>query len=111
MLQIDSNAILCGQLGGYLDLVRISDGEILLSKDLRQTCGNIISMAKTNNREHEIVLATQKGVFFANLGRGHSGLTSAQIQELDKTGNFALGQSLGQLNAQQEASVFAQDLS
>ena len=35
MLQIDENAILCGQLGGFLDLVRISDGEVLLSKDLR----------------------------------------------------------------------------
>ena len=58
MLQIDDNAILCGQLGGYLDLVRISDGEILFSKDLKQTCGNIISMQKTTNREHEIVLAT-----------------------------------------------------
>jgi len=79
MLQIDDNAILCGQLGGYLDLVRISDGAVLLSQDLRSTCGAIISMAKTNNREFEVVLATQKGVFFANLGRGKSGLTSAQI--------------------------------
>ena len=26
MLQVDDNAILCGQLHGYLDLVRISDG-------------------------------------------------------------------------------------
>ena len=111
MLQIDENSILCGQLGGFLDLIRISDGEILLSKDLKQTCGNIISMAKTNNREHEVILATQKGVFFANLGRGQSGLTSAQIQQLDKTGNFATGHSLGQMNPQQEASVFAQDLS
>ena len=58
-------------------MVRISDGEILFSKDLRQTCGNIISMAKTNNREHEVVLATQKGVFFANIGRGQNTLTSA----------------------------------
>ena len=68
-------------------------------------------MAKTQNREHEVVLATQKGVFFANIGRGHKGLTSAQIQQLDRTGNFALNQSVGHLNAQQEASVFAQDLS
>lgn len=45
-------------MGGFLDLVRISDGEILLSKDLKQTCGNIISMAKTNNREYEVILAT-----------------------------------------------------
>ncbi len=58
MLQIDDNAILCGQLGGYVDLVRISDGTVLLSQDLRSTCGNIISMAKTNNREYEVVLTT-----------------------------------------------------
>lgn len=91
MLQIDENAILCGQLGGYLDLVRITDGEVLFRQDLSQKCGTIVSMAKTKNREHEVVLATQKGVFFANIGRGAKGLTSAQIQELDRTGNFALG--------------------
>ena len=50
MLQIDDNSLLCGQLGGFLDLVRISDGEILFSEDLRNRCGNIISMAKTKNR-------------------------------------------------------------
>jgi len=72
MLQIDDNAILCGQLGGYVDLVRISDGTVLLSQDLRSTCGNIISRAKTNNREYEV---------------------------------------MGRLNAHQEASIFAQDLS
>ena len=31
MLQIDEDTILCGQLHGYLDLVRISDGEVLIS--------------------------------------------------------------------------------
>ena len=31
MLQIDENAILCGQLNGFLDLIRISDGKILFS--------------------------------------------------------------------------------
>lgn len=60
-----------------MDLVRISDGEVLMSEDLKSKCGNIISMAKTKNRQHEIVLATQKGVFFANIGRGTAGLTSA----------------------------------
>ena len=33
------------------------------------------------------------------------------MQELDRTGNFALNSSQGRLNAHQEASVFAQDLS
>ena len=110
LLQIDADTILCGQLGGFLDLVRISDGKVLLSQDLKNTCGSIVSMAKTNNREHEVVLATQKGVFFVNLGKGHSTLTSAQIMALEKTGQFGgVGQSNGRLNPHQAASVFAQD--
>ena len=32
MLQIDDDTILCGQKQGYLDLVSISDGEVLLSE-------------------------------------------------------------------------------
>ena len=47
MLQLDEDTILCGQLQGFLDLVRIRDGEVLLSQDLRTVTGNIISMAKT----------------------------------------------------------------
>ena len=90
MLQIDDNAILCGQLGGFLDLIRIADGKILFSQDLRNQCGSIVSMAKTVNRSSEIVLATQKGVFFANIGKGQPGLTSRELRDLDKTGNFAL---------------------
>ena len=50
MLQVGEDTLLCGQLGGFLDLVRISNGEILMSEDLRQKCGNIITMAKTKNR-------------------------------------------------------------
>jgi len=95
ILQIDEDTLLCGQLAGYVDLVRISDGKILLSEDLRHKCGNIISMAKTKNREHEVVMATSKGVFFANVSRGRGGLTSAQIRELDQTGMFGAANSLG----------------
>ena len=58
-------------------MVRISDGKILLSQDLKHTTGNIISMVKTMGRPNEIVLATQKGVFFANLGKGAHGLRQA----------------------------------
>ena len=76
LLQIDDNTLLCGQLGGFVDIVRISDGAILHSQNLFQKCGNIISIAKTKNRDQEVVLATQKGVFFANIGRGVSGLTT-----------------------------------
>ena len=70
-----------------------------MSQDLRGPCGSIISMAKTQNREHEIVLATQKGVFFANIGKGQHGLTSAQVQQFDRTANFALGTSLPNMGA------------
>lgn len=74
LLQLDEDTILCGQLQGYLDLVRISDGEILLSEQLKHTTGNIIQMIKVESRLHEIALATNKGVFFANLRRGGHGL-------------------------------------
>ena len=57
--------------------MRITDGKILMSQDLRNTCGNIISMVKTIGRSDEIVLATQKGVFFANIGQGSYGLRQA----------------------------------
>ena len=35
MLQVDEDTLLCGQLGGFIDLVRISDGKVLMSEDLR----------------------------------------------------------------------------
>ena len=66
-------------------------------------------MAKTNNRPHEVVFATQRGVFFANIGKGQANLTSEHIMALEKTGQFTVGQS--GMNPHQEASVFAQDLS
>ena len=109
LLQIDENTILCGQLQGYLDLIRISDGKILLSQDLKHTTGNIISMVKTMGRPNEIVLATQKGVFFASLGKGAHGLRQAQVQQLDKTAHFMYGRSSNSLDPNNAVSVFAQD--
>ena len=98
LLQIDENTILCGQLGGFLDLVRISDGKILFSQELKHTTGNIISMVKTAGRDHEIALATQKGVFFANVGKGAHGLRAAQVQQLDQTAHFMYGRSSNSLD-------------
>ena len=60
-------------------------------------------------RPNEIVLATQKGVFFANLGKGAHGLRQAQVQQLDKTAHFMYGRSSDSLNANNAVSVFAQD--
>jgi hypothetical protein len=72
MLQMDDDTLLCGQLQGYLDLVRISDGEVLLSEKLKHKTGNIISMVKSKSRPNEVTLATQKGIFFATIKRGSS---------------------------------------
>jgi hypothetical protein len=66
-------------LYGYLDLVRISDGEILLRESLKHKTGNIISMVKTKARLHEITMATQKGIFFANIRRGGHGLREKDV--------------------------------
>jgi hypothetical protein len=59
MLQVDEDAILCGQLHGSIDLVRISDGEILVSQNLKQATGHIVSMVKVLNRPNEVCLATK----------------------------------------------------
>jgi hypothetical protein len=63
--------------------VRISDGEILISENLKNTTGNIISMIKTS-RPNEIAFTTKQGVFFANIGRGTlGGLTSLDVAKLE----------------------------
>lgn len=77
--------MLCGQLYGYLDLVRIADGEILLSESLKHKTGNIISMIKTKARLHEVTLATQKGIFFANVRRGGQGLRATDVAQLNSS--------------------------
>ena len=59
--------------------MRISDGEIVLSEQLKHKTGNIISMIKTKARLHEVTLATQKGIFFANVRRGKQGLRATDI--------------------------------
>ena len=67
-------------------------------------------MVKTMGRPNEIVLATQKGVFFANLGKGAHGLRQAQVQQLDKTAHFMYGRSSNSLDPNNAGvSVFAQD--
>jgi len=85
LLQIDEDTVLCGQLYGYLDLVRISDGEVLLSEALKHKTGNIISMVKTKARLHEVTLATQKGIFFANVRRGGVGLRATDVAQLNNS--------------------------
>ena len=82
LLQLDVDTILCGQLYGYLDLVSIADGQILFRENLKHKTGTIVSMVKTKTRLHEVTLATQKGIFFANIRRGALGLRKQDISKL-----------------------------
>lgn len=82
MLQLDNNSILCGQLHGQLDLVRIRDGEILMSENLKSKMGHIVSMLKTN-RPNEVAFATKQGIFLANVGRGNMGLKRLEFARME----------------------------
>lgn len=64
-------------------MVRIYDGEVILSKELRHVTGNITKILKTGN-ENEVMLATEKGVYFAFIGRG-IGLMEVEVERFDKT--------------------------
>jgi hypothetical protein len=103
MLQIDVDTILCGQLHGHIDLVRISDGEILVSQNLKQQTGHIVSMIKVANRPNEVCLATKQGVFFAKIGKGRFGLQKEDVRRLEDASEFLTPDKARQM------SVFAQD--
>ena len=70
-------------MNGWIDLVRISDGEVVLSKELKHISGNITMMMLTG-RENEIMLGTQRGIYFAHIGRG-LGLMEVEMERFDKT--------------------------
>jgi hypothetical protein len=64
-------------------------------------------MQKTSNRPSEIVIASQKGVFFVNIMRGNQiGLTTSVVKKLDATAHFLLGKSQEE-QRKPDASVFA----
>jgi|TARA_B110000285_G_scaffold83354_1_gene95836 hypothetical protein len=44
-------------MNGWIDLVRIEDGEVILSKELKHVTGNITMILPTG-RENEVMLAT-----------------------------------------------------
>ena len=44
-------------MNGWIDLVRIEDGVVVLSKELRHVTGNITLIKKTE-RPHEVMLGT-----------------------------------------------------
>lgn len=39
--QLDENYIICGQMNGWIDVVSIEEGKIILSQELRHIAGNI----------------------------------------------------------------------
>jgi len=44
-------------MNGWIDLVRVSDGAVVVSKELKHVTGNITSIMRTG-RDNEIILAT-----------------------------------------------------
>jgi len=44
-------------MNGWIDVVRISDGEVVASKELKHITGNITMIIKTGN-ENEIMIGT-----------------------------------------------------
>lgn len=55
--QFDDDHIICGQMNGWIDLIRIDDGEIILSKELKHVTGNITMILPTG-RDNEVMLGT-----------------------------------------------------
>ena len=65
----DDDHIVAGQMNGWVDLVSIDDGRIILSKELKHVTGNI-TLIKRTAREQELLIGTQRGVYVALVGRG-----------------------------------------
>ena len=52
---------------GWIELVTIEDMTVVLSKELKHVTGNITLIKKTNQL-NEIILGTEKGIYFALIG-------------------------------------------
>ena len=78
----DQDHIICGQMNGWIDLVKISDGSITLSKELKHVTGNVTLIIKTAAKS-EIIIGTQRGVYIALLGRG-LGLKEVEMERFNK---------------------------
>ena len=69
-------------MNGWIDLIRIDDGEIILSKELKHVTGNITMILPTG-RDNEGMLATQRGIYFALIGKG-LGIMEVEMERFDK---------------------------
>ena len=46
----DDDTIICGQMNGWIDFVKVDNGEIALSKELKHVTGNITLICKTEKK-------------------------------------------------------------
>ena len=85
----DDDHIICGQLNGWIDLVSVEDGSVVLSKELKHVTGNI-TLIKRSENANEIIIGTQRGVYFALIGKG-LGIKEIELARhnvaLQKSGN------------------------
>lgn len=63
-------------------MVRIDDGEVVISKELRHVTGNITMIVPTG-RLHEVMLGTQRGIYFAMIGKG-LGIMEVEMDRFQK---------------------------
>jgi hypothetical protein len=61
--------------------VRIDDGQVILSKELKHITGNITLILKTE-RPNEVMIGTQRGIYFALIGKG-LGILEIEIEKFD----------------------------
>jgi hypothetical protein len=78
----DHDHIICGQMNGWIDIVNIESGDVVLSKELKHITGNITMMLVTE-RKNEVMLATQRGVYFALIGR-NIGIMEVEMERFEK---------------------------
>ena len=73
---------MCGQSNGWIDLVRIDDGEVVISKELKHVTGNITIITKTS-KPNEIMIGAQRGIYFALIGKG-LGILEVEMEKFDQ---------------------------
>ena len=69
-------------MNGWIELVTIEDMTVVLSKELKHVTGNITLIKKTNQL-NEIVLGTEKGIYFALIGKG-IGILEVEMENFNK---------------------------
>lgn len=68
-------------MNGWIDLIRIEDAEVVISKEFGHITGNITLIKKTD-RPNEVMLGTERGLYFVLIGRG-LGILEEELQRFD----------------------------